>query len=80
MASAAPVAAGPIENAIMPSLETRVAPGHEQAVHDGFAAPSALKRSGTNGEVASLVLFLASDEASDCTGSVFPVEGSFMAA
>lgn len=74
------VAPGPIENSMMRSLETKVAPGHEQAVHDGFAALSAMKRYGTNEEVANMVLFLASDEASYCTGNVFPVEGGFMAA
>jgi 3(or 17)beta-hydroxysteroid dehydrogenase len=36
---------------------------------------SPLKRMGTAAEVAAMALFLASDEASYCTGGQFPVEG-----
>jgi NAD(P)-dependent dehydrogenase (short-subunit alcohol dehydrogenase family) len=40
----------------------------------------AMKRYGTNEEVANLALFLASDEASYCNGGVHMIDGGFTAA
>ena len=37
-----------------------------------------LKRAGTPADVAGMVLFLCSDEASYCTGSTFFVDGGWM--
>ena len=39
-----------------------------------------MRRYGTNEEVANLIAFLASDEASFITGSVYAIDGGFLAA
>ncbi len=48
--------------------------------HDVVSELVPMKRYGTDAEVASLALFLASDESSYTTGSVFMVDGGFTAA
>jgi len=56
-------------------------PGETGAFDDAVAATAALasrsplKRYGTPEEVAKLMLFLASDESSFCTGGVYMVDG-----
>lgn len=45
------------------------------AIEDNLKRMSPLNRMGTVEEVAAMALFLASDEASFCTGGQFPVEG-----
>jgi len=45
----------------------------------GIAAMHPMNRLGTSEEVAALVLFLASDEASFITGSYYPVDGGYLA-
>jgi NAD(P)-dependent dehydrogenase (short-subunit alcohol dehydrogenase family) len=70
---------GPIENRMMRSIEEQAAPGKGAAVKDGFAAQVALGRYGTNEEIAQLVLFLASDASSYCTGAAFVADGGFIA-
>lgn len=74
------IAPAPIDNNMMKSIEEQAAPGQPEAARAGFSALIAMKRYGTNEEVANLVLFLASDEASFCTGATFPVDGGFLAA
>ena len=71
---------GPIDNRMMLSIETQLAPDNPDAVRGGFSQMVAMKRYGTNEEVANLALFLASDEASYCTGSLHLVDGGFTAA
>ena len=46
----------------------------------GFSALIAMKRYGTNDEVANVVTFLASDEAAYVTGATWAVDGGFLAA
>ena len=73
------VAPGPIENRMIHSLETQFSPENPGAVNESLKEQIALKRYGTNEEVARLALFLASDESSYCTGGVFPMDGGYTA-
>jgi 3alpha(or 20beta)-hydroxysteroid dehydrogenase len=66
---------GPIDNRMMRSLEEQVAAGRGVDVKKRMQQQIALGRYGTNLEVAQLALFLASDESSFCTGSVFVADG-----
>lgn len=70
---------GPIENRMMRSIEEQASPGHGEAVKKGFEAQVPLGRYGTNDDVAKVALFLASDESAYCTGSVYMVDGGFIA-
>jgi NAD(P)-dependent dehydrogenase (short-subunit alcohol dehydrogenase family) len=69
----------PIETRMMRSLEEGLVPGAadraKQAVLQGI--PS--RRYGTSAEVASVMLFLASDESRHCTGGVYMVDGGMSA-
>ena len=71
---------GPIDNRMIRSIETQLSPDDPDAMREGFSQLIALKRYGTNEEVANLALFLASDEASYCTGSIHMIDGGFTAA
>ena len=56
------------------------AAGEEAAgVRQGLEASEAVKRLGTAQHVANAILFLASDEASFCTGSMLAVDGGWTA-
>lgn len=70
---------GPIENRMMRSIETQAAPSAPEQVKQGFEGQVAMKRYGTNEEIAKLALFLASDDSSYCTGGVFVADGGFTA-
>ena len=61
------------------SIETQAAPNAPESVKQGFEGLVALKRYGTNEEIAKLALFLASDDSSYCTGGVFVADGGFTA-
>jgi len=74
------VAPAPIDNDMMKSIERQAAPDNPAAARAGFSALIAMQRYGRNEEVARLVRFLASDEASYCTGALYPVDGGFLAA
>jgi NAD(P)-dependent dehydrogenase (short-subunit alcohol dehydrogenase family) len=73
------IAPGPIENRMMRSLEAQITPENPESVHEGTKAMIALKRYGTNEEVAQLALFLASDEASYCSGGIHMIDGGYTA-
>lgn len=70
---------GPIDNRMMRGIEGQLSPGHEHEVKRGFEGQVPLARYGTNEEIARLALFLASDDASYCTGSTFVADGGFTA-
>jgi len=65
----------PIETAMVHQLEEGIAPGAPAEGKALLASRSPLKRYGTPEEVAKLMLFLASDESSFCTGGVYMVDG-----
>lgn len=70
---------GPIDNRMIRSLETQLSPDDPDAMRSVFSELIAMKRYGTNEEVANLALFLASDESSYCTGSIHMIDGGFTA-
>jgi 3alpha(or 20beta)-hydroxysteroid dehydrogenase len=70
---------GPIENRMMRSIEEQAAPGAPEAVKRRFCEMVPLGRYGTNEEMARFALFLASEDASYCTGNVFVADGGFLA-
>jgi len=70
---------GPIDTRMMRSIEAMASPEHPGAVKTGFTQQIPLARYGTPQEVASVMLFLVSDDASYCTGGVYPVDGGFVA-
>ena len=69
----------PIATRMIKSIESGFAPGAEEKVEEKMKQGVPLKRYGTPEEVANLVLFLASDESSYCTGTTFPVDGGMSA-
>ena len=71
---------GPIDNRMIRSIETQLSPDNPDAVRDFLKTKIALQRYGTNEEVAKLALFLASDDASYCTGGIHMIDGGFTAA
>lgn len=70
---------GPIDNRMMQSIEEQAQPTDPRGVRSGFEAQIALGRYGTNDEIARVAVFLASDDASFCTGGVFVADGGFTA-
>src|SRR4051812_8843886 len=71
---------GPIDNRMTQSLGNQMAPNDPQGFRDQFSSTISMKRYGKNEEVASLALFLASDESSYCNGGIFMIDGGFAAA
>ena len=69
----------PVDNRMMRSLEEGFAPGDAENAKKGFEQSIPLGRYASNEEVASLVLFLASDESSYITGSCYSVDGGMTA-
>ena len=74
------VAPGPIDNRMMRAVESQMAPDDPKSVKQMLSQLVALKRYGTNEEVAKLAAFLASDESSYCTGSIHMIDGGLTAA
>jgi len=70
----------PIDNRMIRSLESQFDADHPDAVREMVTSKIPMGRYGTNEEVANLALFLASDEASYCSGSIHMIDGGFTAA
>jgi len=68
---------GPIDNRMMRGLEGQLSPGQELEVKRAFESQIPMGRYGKNEEIARLALFLASDDASYCTGGVYVADGGF---
>ena len=65
----------PIETRMMRSIEEQLAPGHSGQAKEQFQSTIPLGRYGHPEEVADVMLFLASDQSSFCTGGVYMVDG-----
>lgn len=70
---------GPIENRMMRAIEAKASPVSPDQVKAGFEALVPMRRYGTNDEIAGLAVFLASEDASYCTGTTFVADGGFLA-
>lgn len=71
---------GPISTGMMDRIETSISEGGDtNAVHEQFASLSPMGRYGTPEEVANLVVWLLSDEASYCSGTPNIVDGGLTA-
>jgi len=66
---------GPVETRMMRNIEESRSPGAPEKARAALLAGLPMKRYGTPEEVANLMLFLASDEASLCTGGVYSADG-----
>jgi len=66
----------PIETRMMRSLEQGINPGNPEAVHDQMGKAIPYGRYGSAEEVASMLLYLASDDSSYCTGGTYTVDGA----
>jgi len=73
------VAPGPIDNRMMESLADQLGEGDPSALRAAISSRIPMKRYGTNGEIAHLIAFLASDAASYCNGSVYIADGGYLA-
>jgi len=66
---------GAIDSRMMSSIAEGMAPGASDVFHEAITQQTPVGRYGLPSEVANMMLFLASDEASFCTGSVYMVDG-----
>ncbi len=71
---------GPVDNRMMESIGDQMSPGDLAAFRSQIIETISLGRYATNEEVANLALFLASDESSYITGSLYLVDGGYTAA
>jgi meso-butanediol dehydrogenase/(S,S)-butanediol dehydrogenase/diacetyl reductase len=65
---------------MMSAVESLVAPGDETAARAAFSKFAALQRYAEPEEIAAVIAFLASRDASYVTGSNYVVDGGFTAA
>jgi NAD(P)-dependent dehydrogenase (short-subunit alcohol dehydrogenase family) len=70
---------GPIDTTMIHNIERGFAPDAPEVAGKATITRVPLKRYGEAGEVAALLAFVLSDEASFCTGSAFSIDGGIMA-
>jgi NAD(P)-dependent dehydrogenase (short-subunit alcohol dehydrogenase family) len=70
---------GPTHTRMMHSIEESRSPGAPEKAREAIIAGLPLKRYGTPEDIANLMLFLASDEAGNCTGGVYTADGGLSA-
>lgn len=73
------IAPGAIDNRMFQSVVSQLSPENPGAVREGIQGMIPMKRYGANEEIAQLAAFLASDEASYSTGTVFLADGGLTA-
>jgi NAD(P)-dependent dehydrogenase (short-subunit alcohol dehydrogenase family) len=66
----------PVETRMRRSLEAGMDPDDPEGVHARYARSSPLGRYAEPEEIAKVMLFLAADESSHCSGSVYMVDGA----
>ena len=66
----------PVETRMMRSIEAGMDADDPEGVHARFARTSPLGRYAEPEEIAKVMLFLASDDSSHCSGSVYMVDGA----
>jgi 3alpha(or 20beta)-hydroxysteroid dehydrogenase len=74
------VGPGPIDNRMIDSLQNQMSPDDPAAMRGAIEASIAMRRYGKNEEVAHLLAFLASDASSYCNGSIYMIDGGYVAA
>lgn len=72
------IAPGRVHTPFVDGFLTKNYPGREQEMFDKLAKTQPLGRMGTPEEIAKLVLYLSSDDASFITGSIYPIDGGFV--
>ena len=70
---------GLTDTEMMGGLHRTAAPDAPQAAMDAFATAPPMRRYAKPREIAQMMLFLASDESSYCTGSCYMVDGGLLA-
>ena len=64
---------------MMQRIHEAASPGYPGAVETALSAEIPMRRYARAEEVAGLMLFLASDASSYCTGAAYPVDGGILA-
>lgn len=72
------IAPGRVHTPFVDGFLKRSYPGREREMFERLAATQPIGRMGEPEEIASLALFLCSDDASFITGSNFPIDGGFV--
>ena len=70
---------GPTETRMIRNIEESRSPGAPEKARETLLAGLPMKRYGTPAEIANVMLFLASDESSICTGGVYLADGGLSA-